>query len=90
MSITFLFSLFRLHPATTFHKIISSRTLSNLDSLKKGSPKMYLSKNVVYERDSFLEWPEPRLSDREGEPYRAGRKLDHHSHGLHPLARQGQ
>ena len=48
--------------------IISARTLANLDSLKKGPPKMYLSKNVVYERDSFLEWLEPRLSDREGEP----------------------
>jgi hypothetical protein len=35
--------------------IISARTLPYLDSLKKGSPKMYLSKNVVYERDRFLE-----------------------------------
>ena len=46
--------------------IISARTLANLDSLKKGPPKMYLSKNVVYERDSFLNWLEPRLSDQEG------------------------
>jgi hypothetical protein len=46
--------------------IISTRTLANLDSLKKGPPKMYLSKNVVYERDSFLNWLEPRLSDQEG------------------------
>jgi hypothetical protein len=48
--------------------IISARTLANLDSLKKGPPKMYLSKIVVYECDSFLEWLEPRLSVREGEP----------------------
>ena len=48
--------------------IISARTLANLDSLKKGPPKKYLSKNVMYERDSFLEWLEPRLSDNEGEP----------------------
>ena len=47
--------------------IISARTLANLDSLKKGPPKKYLSKNVVYERDSFLEWLESRLSDKEGE-----------------------
>lgn len=46
--------------------IISARTLANLDSLKKGPPKKYLSKNVVYERDSFLEWLEARLSDKEG------------------------
>ncbi len=46
--------------------IISARTLANLDSLKKGPPKMYLSKSVVYERDSFLNWLEPRLSDQEG------------------------
>lgn len=46
--------------------IISARTLANLDCLKKGPPKMYLGKNVIYERDSFLEWLSPRLSDQEG------------------------
>ena len=48
--------------------IISARTLANLDCQKKGPPKLYLSKTVVYERDSFLVWLEPRLSDVEGRP----------------------
>lgn len=46
--------------------IINARTLANLDYLKKGPPKKYLGKNVVYERDSFLAWLEPRFSDVEG------------------------
>jgi hypothetical protein len=46
--------------------IINARTLANLDYKKKGPPKKYLSKTVVYERDSFLTWLSSRLSDTEG------------------------
>ena|GEM_PF-961164 len=45
--------------------IISARTLANLDYQKKGPPKKYLGKTVVYERDSFLAWLSPRLTDVE-------------------------
>ena len=47
-------------------RIINARTLANLDCQKKGPPKKYLSKTVVYERDSFLDWLSARLSDEEG------------------------
>ena len=48
--------------------IISARTLANLDYQKKGPPKKYLGKTVIYERDSFLTWLSPRLSDVERRP----------------------
>jgi hypothetical protein len=40
---------------------IKARTLANLDSLKQGPPKFRLGKDVLYERDSFLEWLMGRL-----------------------------
>ena len=46
--------------------IINARTLANLDCQKKGPPRKYLSKNVMYERETFLAWLEPKLSDKEG------------------------
>jgi hypothetical protein len=49
-------------------RIISARTLANLDSLKKGPPHKYLSNTVVYERETFLQWLRDRLSDTEGKP----------------------
>lgn len=47
-------------------QIINARTLANLDCQKKGPPRKYLSKTVVYERESFLAWLEDKLSDEEG------------------------
>lgn len=47
-------------------QIINARTLANLDCQKKGPPRKYLSKTVVYERESFLAWLEGKLSDEEG------------------------
>lgn len=47
-------------------QIINARTLANLDCQKKGPPRKYLSKTVMYERESFLAWLEGKLSDEEG------------------------
>ena len=47
-------------------QIINARTLANLDCQKKGPPRKYLSKTVMYERETFLAWLEPKLSDEEG------------------------
>jgi hypothetical protein len=61
---------------TALGDIINARTLANLDYLKQGPPKKYLGKTVVYERDSFLIWLSPRLSDCGKE----GAKKNGHSH----------
>ena len=50
----------------TMGQIINARTLANLDCQKKGPPRKYLSKTVVYERETFLTWLEGKLSDEEG------------------------
>lgn len=47
-------------------QIITARTLANLDCYKKGPPRKYLGKTVVYERESFLKWLETHFSDQEG------------------------
>ena len=46
--------------------ILSSRTLANLDSLGLGPPHKYISNKVIYERESFLIWLAPRLTDQPG------------------------
>jgi hypothetical protein len=45
--------------------IFSTQTLSNLSSQKKGPPIIKVGRKACYERDSFLQWLETRLSGGE-------------------------
>ena len=47
--------------------ILSARYLANLDSDKKGPPRVKIGRNVGYLRDPLVDWLQSRLhSDNEG------------------------
>jgi hypothetical protein len=41
--------------------VINSKTLANLDSLKKGPARFRVGRLVTYERETFLDWLEARM-----------------------------
>lgn len=41
--------------------LMSPKTLSNLDALNQGPPKVHLGAKVGYERESFMKWLKGRL-----------------------------
>lgn len=45
----------------TIGGLISAKTLSNLDAMNQGPPKVHLGARVGYERESFVQWLKARI-----------------------------